>query len=297
MLDLGRFPYINADGSKIEVDGKLYVIDDNTVLRNEVGVIEYDGKDVIKPVLKENETQVFDIEVKDTNIITSFKYRAADDDRKAAKKVVDMIDALGSNPAKADVEAARAAFGTTVGTGGTVTTTKVQQNLVTNLAKLEAAEKKIADAAAEADLQAAVDAVKTQADAGTLATTHLDAVTGLTYTAANIDDYETAIAAKAAADVNTVTKLQAVIDAVDADVVKAAEVDKYTNATDATAMRTLLDNAAKGGDDNPLNLDMSAFKALTTEVEKQNVADQMFAKKATLTSVEEIQAAINLYSK
>jgi cold shock CspA family protein/uncharacterized ubiquitin-like protein YukD len=154
----GTVTYISTDGKKIEVDGKVYVINDDTVLRNEVGVIEYDGITEIKGALEENETKVFDIEVKDTNVITSFKYVAAKADKDAAAAVIKLINEL---PAATDAEfetkvtAARSAYNGLAD--------EVKKNLVTNLAKLEAA---------EAKLQEEEDNAQAKEDAKSFTTTH-----------------------------------------------------------------------------------------------------------------------------
>ena len=161
MPSFGLFPYISAATDpdptpfKIEVEGKIYTIDANTVLRNELGIIEDDTISEIWIRLATtlggvDNAQVFDIVANSSNEISSFKYVALGTDKAKAKTVIDMIDALGSNPTEAAVEAARKAYdGTGAGTGSQVTTTVEQQNLVTNLAKLVAAETKIADAAQE----------------------------------------------------------------------------------------------------------------------------------------------------
>lgn len=113
MPSFGLFPYINADATKIEVDGKVYVLDTNTVLRNELGAIEYDGVSAIKAanILVKDVTKVFDIEVKDTNIITSFKYQRtaaqiATGDVAAAKAKVNTTNAYEVPFGTTDVDAA-----------------------------------------------------------------------------------------------------------------------------------------------------------------------------------------------
>ncbi len=175
MLDLGRFPYkdaaVAADNTfKIEVNGKIYVVNNNTVLRNEVGVIEKATASDIHGAITANTTQVFDIVADDDNVISSFKYVAADADRDAAKVVIDMIDALDADADTfaADVAAARAAY--------TALSTDVQKNLVTNLADLEAAEAAVANAAAVADVAADKEALDADAIKGT--NVDLDNVTG-----------------------------------------------------------------------------------------------------------------------
>lgn len=156
------FAYINADATKIEVDGKVYVLDANTVLRNEVGVIEYDGVATIKAanVLVKDKTQVFDIKVKDENVITSFKYVADKDDKAAAKKVIDKIDAIPAITASdfvEKVEAAREAYDALAISGDDAV--QVKQNLVTNYNKLEKAEAAIDNAAAVQAVAAAKEAL------------------------------------------------------------------------------------------------------------------------------------------
>lgn len=133
MLYLGRFTYI--DSTVVEVDNVVYTLADGTVLRNEVGVIEYTGGAAIAGFLN-NGDQVFDIVANADNRISSFKYVAAEADRDAAKLVIDEINALDSESATfaADVAAARASYNALTAT---------QQNLVTNLADLVAAEAQV----------------------------------------------------------------------------------------------------------------------------------------------------------
>ncbi|NEU30374.1 cell wall-binding repeat-containing protein [bacterium LRH843] len=128
--------YVNADTTKIEVDGTVYTLDASTVLRNEVGVIEYDGVSEIDGILLVND-RVFDIVANANKVITSFKYEAAASDRTAASNVIKLINDLPANSANdfgTKVGEARSAYGNLSAT---------QKNLVTNLAKLVAAEKAV----------------------------------------------------------------------------------------------------------------------------------------------------------
>lgn len=154
MLDLGRFPYIDAtqaadDSFKIEVDGTVYTVDNNTILRNELGVIEDTTADDIFATLNGlTDPQVFDIDA-EGRVISEFKYVAEPADKAAAKTVIDAINALAdSDDLATDVPAARALYGTPPAFG-TATTDAVKQNLVpaSVVAKLVAEENKLANAA------------------------------------------------------------------------------------------------------------------------------------------------------
>lgn len=165
MLDLGRFPYIDATGV-VEVDGVVYAIADNTVLRNELGIIEQVGKTAINTrITALTNKQVFDIVADSNKVISSLKYVAQTADKTAAKTVIDAINALATSTDLAtDVPAARALYGTPPAYG-TATTDKVKQDLVpaSVVAKLVAEETKLANAA---------DAIAVATDKGALAVTY-----------------------------------------------------------------------------------------------------------------------------
>lgn len=190
------FAYINTAATKIEVDEKVYVLNENTVLRNEVGVIEYDGAAAIKTagVLVEDKTKVFDIKVKDENVITSFKYVADKDDKAAAKEVIDKIDAIPAITASdfvEKVEAAREAYDALAISGDAAV--QVKQNLVTNYDKLEKAEKAIKNSAATkavADAKKALDLGDTSAVTADITLKTTDANVTITWKSSDTDVIE-----------------------------------------------------------------------------------------------------------
>ncbi|MER2006245.1 MAG: hypothetical protein ABS939_02230 [Psychrobacillus sp.] len=140
---------------------------------------------------------------------------------------------------------------------------------------------------AAAAAQAAIVAVKTQSDAGSLATTHLDAVTGLTYVAANLAAYETAIAAKTAAEVDTLAELQAVVNSVNtAEAVVTATADVNTAAATGvvSTTKTQLENNA-----SVLGLNLSNYNAkdlANKNAVVQAVIDARTTKGSALTAAE-----------
>ena len=138
----GNITYINADTTVIEVEGVVYTLNAGTVLRNELGVIEYSGASAINgaTLLVANTSRVFDI-VSANGVISSFKYSAATADKVAAKTVIDEITALATSTHLAtDVSAARGSY---------TALTQARKNLVTNLASLVSQETAIANAATE----------------------------------------------------------------------------------------------------------------------------------------------------
>lgn len=177
--DPGVVTYINAGSTKVEIDGTVYTLNADTVLRNEVGVIFYVGAATIDGNLNIDD-QVFDIVAKD-GVISSFKVKADGDDRVAAKAVIDKIDAIPATTAAdfgAKVTAARTAYdaldsSTAYDPADPAATP--QKALVTNLAKLEKAEAAVANAGAVqavADAKAALDVTYNGTDATvTLAST------------------------------------------------------------------------------------------------------------------------------
>lgn len=90
MLDLGRFPYINTDGTAFAVDNSdPYTIDEKTVLRDKNNKVVAIGKADISDASKGNFSEGDQVEVKATNgVATEIK-------RLATKEEVEVAKALG----------------------------------------------------------------------------------------------------------------------------------------------------------------------------------------------------------
>ena len=168
MLDLGRFTYINADFTAFEVDDKTtYTVTDSTVFKYNgktiaIGVAEALAYDIYGDASVVGVIQLGDKVTVDGNVVTiteSADLKAAADaaaaaDQAAADVVIALLDAAAMDPtdtgfnASGEVAAARTAYDGL---------TAAQKALVTNYAKLTAAEAAVAQAAAVADVIAATD--------------------------------------------------------------------------------------------------------------------------------------------
>lgn len=146
---IGPVEITYIDSTVIEADGETYTMVTGTVLRNELGIIEFTGGAAIDGKLNIGDT-IYDIAMNDDKRISSMKYPASAADKLAAQTVIDEINALDPNSSTyaADVAAARASLGVlSPFTAGTVTTTAAQQRLVTNEDDLLAAEAALAKTA------------------------------------------------------------------------------------------------------------------------------------------------------
>ena len=291
----GAVTYINAtDFAFALADGTTYTVNANTSIMYRGQIIAAGLTDVKAMIGTGKAIAVGDTVKIDGDVITIVSSVKLTADEAAFQAKIDAVwtKAKAGSLATGDLVAVTGLTHTVANVAAYQTAIAAKTAAdVNTVAKLQAVINQVDADVIAAALQAKIDAVKAKANLGTLATADLDEVTGLTYTAANLTAYQTAIAALATVDVDTVAELQAVINKVDADALKVAEVAKYTNAASSTAMKALLDAAADGSS-NPLGLNMSRYNGLNTTL-KNKLSVDMEAIKATLTTVEAIQEAIN----
>ena len=159
MLDLSRFPYIDAATGVISIDAKTYPINDLTMLVNAKGSLIAVGKTNIETALTAglNKDVISKVETDANGIVTRLTASSVKSETDAAQAVINLLNADAMNPehvsfnTSGEVAAARTAYNALP---------QSQKDLVTNYAKLTAAEAVLAnaDAADVAADKAALDA-------------------------------------------------------------------------------------------------------------------------------------------
>ena len=277
----GTVTYINADGTKIAIEGDIVTLDADTILYDADDNIVAVGNVSIESALTVNDEISEMVSV--GGVVTSLTASVIQTVDAANQTAADAVDTLiedtdldtpVATTDEAKIVAARTAFDAL---------TNDQEALVkaANVTRLAAAEASLDQAFADA-----VDTLIEDTDLDTPVATTDEAkiVAARTAFDALTNDQEALV--KAA----NVTRLAAA-EASLVTAIEVAEVAKYTVAADGAAMKALLD-AAADGTVNPLNLDMIRYNAMSS-AQKTLLANDMEVIKATLTTKVLVQDAID----
>ena len=282
MLDLGRFPYIDATNKVVYVDNTPYVLGASTILKTAKGSIIAVGDDAILTALATND-EVADIVVKDGVVTSLVATKIA-----SIQTVVNAVDtAIEELPAVADVtlsnetdvNSAKSAYDAL---------TPAEKDFVkaANVTKLNALVAKIAELKAENEAQQA------QTDANNFKTTH-SAILAKTVDTVAVGDQSGVTAAN-----NAYNALSAAAKALLADEKALLDdlqeridaIEAVNNATTPAAMRTAIEDAALGLDLTEYNNLLGAQKDIVAQYLIDNAPAGGYTDTASVQNV--LDAAI-----